>query len=96
MKSLILWLKQPFEEIDNNGQVKTSYARLFGSIVILVIIRLSILGVPIAGELMTLFYYLIGYQLLSKVLNQLSPAIIEIFKPVLDKTSVITKKESEK
>lgn len=55
---------------------KTSYSRLAGSYVI---IRITTATGPIPDEWMTLFMFLIGYQLFSGLLRD-NPAILELLK----------------
>jgi len=61
---------------ESNG--KTSYSRLAGTYVILKIMAES-KGTDIPEQWMTLFMFLIGYQLISGVLRD-NPAIFELLK----------------
>lgn len=55
---------------------KTSFSRLAG---VYVIIRITTVTGPIPAEWMTLFMFLIGYQLVSGLLKD-NPAILELMK----------------
>ena len=55
---------------------KTSFSRIAG---FYVIIRITTAGGPIPEEWMTLFMFLIGYQLISGLLRD-NPAIFELLK----------------
>lgn len=58
---------------------KPSHDRIMGTIVILNIIRLAVFEKIVPDALMTMFWVLIGYQAVSKVLAE-NPAIMEFIK----------------
>jgi hypothetical protein len=66
-----------FTEPDGNGG-KASFSRVSGAFVIIKIVQLSEQGTPVNDAMLTLFWVLIGYQLLSKTLNSLSPAVLDL------------------
>ena len=60
------------------GGGKASFSRAFGGTVIIVVLRMAWLAKTIPDPLMTMFWVLVGYQLLSKALNSMSPAVLDI------------------
>lgn len=58
---------------------KPSHDRIMGSIVILNIIRLALLEKVVPDALMTMFWVLIGYSAVSKILAE-NPTIMEFIK----------------
>lgn len=66
------------KESDGNGG-KPSYSRIMGTVVIANIIRMALLEKDIPEALMTMFWVLVGYQLVSKILVQ-NPMIFEFIK----------------
>lgn len=58
---------------------KPSHDRIMGSIVILNIIRLALLEKTVPEALMTMFWVLIGYSAVSKILAE-NPTIMEFIK----------------
>jgi hypothetical protein len=76
------WLAGIFTEPDGNGG-KASYARVAGSVVIYNIIAMVWKGVAVPEIMETMFWVLVGYQLLSKTLNSMSPAVLAIAQGML-------------
>lgn len=84
-KGLILWLAKALSEADGNGG-KPSFTKILGTYVVLQIVGLSKqivydgrTDIQIPSEMMTLFMFLIGYQIISKVLLE-NPALMELIK----------------
>jgi len=84
-RSLILWIARALSEADGNGG-KPSFTKILGTYVVLQIVGLSKqivydgrTDIQIPSEMMTLFMFLIGYQIISKVLLE-NPALMEIIK----------------
>jgi hypothetical protein len=77
-----------FTEADSNGG-KPSFSRVAGSYVIYKIVYLTEIASVIdranavSQQLMTLFWVLIGYAIISKILSSLSPAVLDIFRALL-------------
>jgi hypothetical protein len=77
-----------FTESDGNGG-KPSISRVLGTYVTYKIVMLievaqvsdRLLSVP--PQLMTLFWVLIGYQMISKLLGSMSPAVLDIARTLL-------------
>ena len=90
-KALIGWLARALSENDGNGG-KPSFTKILGTYVVLNIVSLALMAKPIAPELMTLFLFLIGYSIISKVLLE-NPALMELIKGKYGIAS--TKKEGE-
>lgn len=82
--SPFLWLAEIFTEADGNGG-KASFSRVFGAVVIILSLRQGFYGKVIPAEWMTMFWVLVGYQLLSKALNSLSPAALDLARGMLVK-----------
>jgi len=80
----ITWVAQIFTEPDGNGG-KASFSRVVGAFVIWNIIKLGNEGKPIPDSFLTMFWVLIGYSFLSKALNSLSPAALDLAKATLTK-----------
>lgn len=59
--------------------LKPSHDRIMGTIVILNIIRLALLEKAVPEALMTMFWVLIGYSAVSKILAE-NPTIMEFIK----------------
>lgn len=83
-KTVIVWIARALSEPDGNGG-KPSFTKILGTYVVLKIVALAIAiaeagsSTPIPSELMTLFMFLIGYQIISKVLLE-NPALMELIK----------------
>jgi len=84
-KGLILWIAKALSEADGNGG-KPSFTKILGTYVVLQIVGLSKqivydgrTDIQIPSEMMTLFMFLIGYQIISKVLLE-NPALMEIIR----------------
>lgn len=77
--SPICWVAGIFSE---DGR-KPSFTRVAGAYDIFKIVELAMEGKPIPAELMTMFWVLIGYGILAKILNALSPAVLDIAKAFL-------------
>lgn len=79
-----------FTESDGNGG-KPSFSRVLGTYVTIKIIMLVEAAVPehraiaVPEQMMTLFWVLIGYAIISKILSTLSPAVLDIFRALLIK-----------
>lgn len=78
-KQILAWPFYIFTEPDGNGG-KASFSRVFGGIVIIFILMLAWREKVISEHLMEMFWVLVGYQLLSKALNTLSPAVLEVVR----------------
>ncbi len=84
----IKFIAQLFTEADGNGG-KPSFSRVLGAYVtykIILFVELAphdqrSLAVP--EQMMTLFWVLIGYSIVSKILSSLSPAVLDIFRAML-------------
>jgi hypothetical protein len=84
----IVFIADLFKEADSNGG-KASFSRVAGAYVVYKIVMLvemaphdqRALAVPEA--MMTMFWVLIGYAIVSKILSSLSPAVLDIFKAML-------------
>jgi len=79
--AMLAWPFQIFCESDG----KPSFSRVFGAYTIWKIIWLADQGKVIPDGMMSLFYVLVGYQLISKSLNMLSPAALDFAKTALIK-----------
>ncbi len=75
----IRFVAQALTESDGNGG-KASYSRIAGTYVIYKIIEL---GGKDTGFMETMFWVLVGYQFLSKAMNSMSPAVLDIAKGML-------------
>jgi hypothetical protein len=69
-------------EPDGNGG-KASWARLIGTYVTIRIVECEIRGSTVGDHLMTIFWVLVGYGMVSKVLSQMSPAVLDIARAIL-------------
>jgi hypothetical protein len=78
VQSFFQFIAKAHTEADGNGG-KPSYSRAIGTVVVLNILRLALLEKVIPEQLMTMFWVLIGYQLISKVLKD-NPALMELIK----------------
>lgn len=83
----IKWLAQIFTEADGNGG-KGSFSRVFGGTIIITILRMAWIGKIVPEQLMTMFWVLVGYQMLSKALNTMSPAVLDIARSYMLKAGV--------
>lgn len=86
--AIVRFIGQVFTEADGNGG-KASFARVFGAYVIIKIVLL-IEAAPfeyrssaVPEQLMTMFWVLVGYSIISKILGTLSPAVLDIFRAML-------------
>lgn len=101
LKAVIFWLSRAWSEQDGNGG-KASFSRIAGTYVIIQIVLMSWVTVTVKDApqvpeaMMTLFWVLIGYQLVSKILNSLSPAVLDIAKSFLIKAGVPIKTDGAK
>jgi hypothetical protein len=77
-------------EPDGNGG-KASFARVMGSYVTIRIVESEIRGSLVGDHLMTIFWVLVGYSMVSKMLAQMSPAVLDIAKAVLVRAGVQVK-----
>jgi hypothetical protein len=64
----IKWVSQIFCECEKHGS-KPSYARIFGAVDIIMIMRNGCYGKPIPDAWITVFWVLVGYQFLSKAIG---------------------------
>ena len=86
--ALIKWFGQIFTEADGNGG-KASFSRVAGAVVIYKIIVLIESASPeqrinaVPEQMMTMFWVLVGYQILSKTLSSLSPAVLDFFRALM-------------
>ena len=85
---LVRFLKEAFQETGDDGTSKASFGRIFGGLVVWRIIHIAeeMPVRPVPDSLFTLFYWLIGYTLLSK----LSPPVFEIVKLMYTKAIITT------
>jgi hypothetical protein len=77
-EALVQFIAKAHTESDGNGG-KPAHNRIMGTVVIMNIIRLALLEKPIPDALMTMFWVLVGYGLISKVLLE-NPALMELIK----------------
>jgi hypothetical protein len=77
-------------EADGNGG-KASFARLMGTYVTIRIVECEIRGSTVGEHLMTIFWVLVGFAMVSKVLAQMSPAVLDIARSFLVKAGVTVK-----
>jgi hypothetical protein len=77
-------------EPDGNGG-KASWARLIGTYVTIRIVECEIRGSTVGDHLMTIFWVLVGYGMISKILSQMSPAVLDIARSFLVKAGVTVK-----
>ena len=93
LKTVIVFVASVFRETDGNGGGKASFNRVAGAYVIVQIVAMSwvaLLNVTykVPEAMMTLFWVLIGYGIVSKILNSLTPAVLDIAKGFLLKAGV--------
>ena len=74
-------------EADNNGG-KASFARIMGTYVIIRVVESEIRGSIVGEHLMTMFWVLVGYGMISKILSQMSPAVLDLARSVLVRAGV--------
>lgn len=60
--AIFTWIGGVFSEPDG----KPSFSRVFGSYVVYQIVSMAETGAPVSSEMMTVFWVLIGYQMVSK------------------------------
>lgn len=89
--ALVKFFGQALTEADGNGG-RTSFSRVMGVYVIYKIVLMAdaVKDSPtskIPAELMVMFWVLVGYQALAKVLNNLTPAVLDIARAVLLKVN---------
>lgn len=77
-------------EPDDNGG-KASFARVMGTYVIIRIVENEIAGGTTSEHLMTIFWVLVGYGMISKILSQMSPAVLDIARSFLVKAGAQVK-----
>lgn len=84
LMKVVGWFARALSEADGNGG-KPSFTKILGTYVVFKIVFLAAdivrtgATVSIPSELMTLFMFLIGYQMVSKVLLE-NPALMELIK----------------
>ena len=97
--AVVKFFAAAFTEPDGNGG-KASWARLAGTYVVWRIVEYELTGKTASSNLMTIFWVLVGFAMISKVLERMSPAVLDIAKSFLVKAGVqvkipeITKTES--
>lgn len=85
IKDLLVFIGKAWTEADGNGG-KASFSRIAGTYIILQIVNIGYMaGRAIPPEWMTMFWVLIGYQIVAKILSALSPAVLDIARSVLVK-----------
>lgn len=85
IKEAIIFVAKAWTETDGNGG-KASFSRLMGTVVIWNIVSLGyVVGRTIPPEWMTMFWVLIGYHTIARILSALSPAVLDIAKGFLIK-----------
>jgi hypothetical protein len=90
VKAVVVWIGQIFTEPDGNGG-KASFSRIVGAYITYEIVDLVRQAPPehrldaVPPVLLTLWMFLVGYQLLSKILNNLTPAVLDFFRAMLVK-----------
>jgi hypothetical protein len=77
--SAIRWFIGAFTDTDG----KASYSRMAGTYVLIKIVERAEGPTPVQGIMWDAFMILVGYQLLSKTLNAMSPAVLDIAKSML-------------
>jgi hypothetical protein len=83
IKEAIKFVAKAWTESDSNGG-KASFARIAGTFVIWHIVNLGYQSTQhIPPEFMTMFWVLVGYQMVSKILNNMTPAVLDIAKSFL-------------
>lgn len=87
VKNIVSFFGQALTELDS-GVSKTSYSRIAGLYVIYQIVEIAKAGKDPPQGLMTVFWVLVGYQLLARVLNSLSPAALDIARSILLKVQL--------
>lgn len=60
--AIVAWIGGVFSEPDG----KPSFSRVFGAYVVYQIVSMAETGAPVSSEMMTVFWVLIGYQMVSK------------------------------
>ena len=89
-KTAIAWFAAIFTEPDNNGG-KASFSRVAGAYVVITIVNqsyhITTLGARLepSAMLWDVFMVCVGYQLLSKSLNSISPAIVDFARGYMNK-----------
>ena len=84
----IKFVAQLFTEADGNGG-KASFSRVLGTYVVTKIVyfveiaSISDRASAVPEPMMTLFWVLIGYSIVSKILSSLSPAVLDIVRAML-------------
>jgi len=78
-KGALRWFVGAFTDTDG----KASYSRMAGTYVLYKIVDQAQGPTPVQGIMWNAFMILVGYQLLSKVLNSLSPAALDVTKAML-------------
>jgi hypothetical protein len=88
--TIVKFFAAALTEPDGNGG-KASFARVMGTYVTIRIVESEIRGGTVSPNLMTIFWVLVGYGMLSKVLSQMSPAVLDVAKSFLIKAGVQVK-----
>lgn len=78
-KGAIRWLVGAFTDTDG----KASYSRMAGTYVLYKIVQMAEGDKPVQAIMWDAFMILVGYQLLSKALNAMSPAMLDLAKAML-------------
>jgi len=87
VRGIVSFFGQALTELDS-GVSKTSYSRIAGLYVIYQIVEIAKAGKEPPQGLMTVFWVLVGYQLLARVINSLSPAALDIARSILLKVQL--------
>ena len=91
IKGAIRWFVGAFTDTDG----KASYSRMAGTYVLYKIVAIAETGSVVQGVLWDAFMILVGYQLLSKVLNSLSPGALDVAKAMLLRAQGLIAKPKE-
>jgi hypothetical protein len=91
IKGAIRWFVGAFTDTDG----KASYSRMAGTYVLYKIVERAEGTTPVQAIMWDAFMILVGYQLLSKVLNSLSPAALDVAKAMLLKAQGLIAKPPE-
>ena len=88
--AVIKFFSAVLSEPDGNGG-RASFARVMGTYVTIRIVECEIRGSMVSANLMTIFWVLVGYGMISKILSQMSPAVLDIAKSFLVKAGAQVK-----
>jgi hypothetical protein len=88
--AVVMFFAASLTEPDGNGG-KASWSRIAGTYVVYRIVEYELTGRTVSSNLMTIFWVLVGYGMISKILSQMSPAVLDIAKSFLVKAGVQVK-----